>query len=155
MSHESHAPLTTTWITPRWIFEWCGSFDLDPATIDGHPWPCAGENRSSGGLDSPWRGRVFLNPPFTNGQIEGFVQRMAEHNNGVLVVAARVETGWFQDHVFGAAQAIWFPRKRIQFCDQSGQTMPRCGFPSCVAFYERPRKAPRPGVWWRRDLASA
>jgi hypothetical protein len=149
MSHESHASQTTSWVTPRWVFDWLGKFDLDPATFDGHPWPCATENRTSGGLDAPWHGRVFLNPPFTNGQIEPIVKRMAEHGNGVLVVAARVETAWFQDYVAGAARAIWFPRKRVQFCDQTGQAITRCGFPSCVAFYETPTlPAPREGRWW-------
>ena len=152
MSHESHKSQTTTWVTPRWIFDWVGRFDLDPATFDEHPWPCAAENRSCDGLVAPWCGRVFLNPPFTNGQIEPFVKRMAEHNCGVLVTAARVETGWFQDFVFGAARAVWFPRKRVQFCDAAGNAITRCGFPSCVAFYETPRKpAPRPGVWWHRE----
>jgi hypothetical protein len=156
MSHESHTPQTTAWVTPRWVFDWLGRFDLDPATFENHPWPCAAENRVIDGLSTPWHGRVFLNPPFTNGQIEPFVERMALHGNGVLIVAARVETGWFQDYVFGAAQAVWFPRKRVQFCNQSGQPITRCGFPSCVAFYEKPPVAtPRPGTWWRRDSAGA
>lgn len=151
MSHESHASQTTSWVTPKWIFDWLGRFDLDPATFLNHPWPCAIENRFEGGLDTPWTGRVFLNPPFTSGQIEPFVKRMAEHNNGVLVVAARVETAWFQDYVFGAATAIWFPRKRVHFCDRTGVQIKRCGFPSCIAFYEKaPESTPRPGIWWRQ-----
>lgn len=154
MSHETHATQTTTWVTPRWVFDWLGRFDLDPATFDGHPWPCATENRSSGGLDTPWHGRVFLNPPFTNGQIEPFVRRMAEHGDGVLVVAARVETDWFQDYVFGAARAIWFPRRRINFCRPDGTPAKAPGFPSCVAFYETPpASSPRPGAWWYSAIA--
>ena len=149
MTHEKRMSETTTWLTPRWLFDWLGSFDLDPATIDNHPWPCAKENRSSGGLDTPWHGRVFLNPPFSTGQIEPFVRRMAEHGLGVMVCAARVETAWFQDHVFGEASAIWFPRGRIQFCRPDGVVAPRSGFPSCVVFYgEQGSPAPRAGHWW-------
>lgn len=155
MSHESRTSQTTTWVTPKWIFDWVGRFDLDPATFDEHPWPCATENRSCEGLETAWHGRVFLNPPFTSGQIEPFVKRMAEHSNGVMVVAARVETAWFQDYVFGAAQAIFFPRKRVQFCSPTGLQITGCGFPTCVAFYENPpTHAPRPGYWWRAPIAT-
>lgn len=150
VSHEPRNSPHTTWLTPRWVFDWIGKFDLDPATITEHPWPCAIENRDRAGLDTPWHGRVFLNPPFASGQIEPFMRRMAEHRNGVALMAARVETQWFQSYVFGAARAVWFPRGRIQYCRPDGSVARATGFPSCVAFYEEPPAiAPRPGTWWR------
>lgn len=156
MSHEERWSENTTWVTPRWIFDWLGRFDLDPATFIGHPWPCADENRDRDGLASPWRGRVFLNPPFASGQIEPFMRRMSEHNHGVAVIAARVETVWFQDFVYGAARAIWFPRGRVSFCTPDGVEVDGCGFPSCVAFYEAPiLPAPRDGVWWWSNVTRA
>jgi hypothetical protein len=149
MIHEARVSLNTSWVTPKWIFDWVGSFDLDPATFDGHPWPCAIENRTIDGLLQPWHGRVFLNPPYESRQIEPFMERMAEHRHGVAVVACRIETEWFQRYVFGAAQAVFFPRGRIRFCNPQGEEMRAVAFPSCVVFYEPPpATAPRPGVWW-------
>jgi hypothetical protein len=149
MIHEARVSLNTSWVTPKWIFDWVGSFDLDPATFDGHPWPCAIENRTIDGLLQPWNGRVFLNPPYESRQIEPFMERMAEHRQGVAVVACRIETEWFQRYVFGAAQAVFFPRGRIRFCNPQGEEMRAVAFPSCVVFYETPPvTAPRPGVWW-------
>lgn len=154
MKHEKRVSLSTTWVTQMWIFDWVGVFDLDPATFDGHPWPCARENRSTGGLDAPWYGRVFLNPPYESRQIEPFMQRMAEHSNGVAVIAARIETKWFQDYVFGAAKAVWFPRGRIKFCRPDGTEAKSVAFPSCVAFYEEPpaESPPRDGTWWTKSV---
>lgn len=151
MRHEKRVSLNTTWVTPRWIFDWLGQFDLDPATFDGHPWPCAIENRTKNGLELPWHGRVFLNPPYESRQIEPFMRRMAAHGNGVAVVACRVETAWFQDRCFGSATSIWFPRGRIRFCDENGSEKRQVAFPSCVVFYERPpAESPRPGSWWHK-----
>ncbi len=150
MIHEARVSLNTTWVTPKWIFDWVGSFDLDPATFPEHPWPCAIENRSAGGLLTPWHGRVFLNPPYESRQIEPFMERMASHGNGVCVVAARIETRWFQQFVFGAAQAVFFPLGRIRFCRPDGTEERAVAFPSCVAFYEQPpATSPRPGVRWK------
>jgi hypothetical protein len=151
MTHEVRWSKNTSWVTPKWVFDWLGRFDLDPATFDGHPWPCATENWSTGGLDRAWNGRVFLNPPFCSGQIEPFVKKMAEHRNGVLVCAARVETNWFQDYVFGSANAIWFPRGRIKYSLPDGRTPKAVAFPSCVVFYEQPRPEPNCGTWWYRS----
>ena len=149
MSHELRNSPNTTWVTPRWLFDWLGKFDLDPVTFDGHPWPCASEERTIDGLATPWHGRVFLNPPFSSGQIEPFMRRMAEHRNGVAVTAARVESAWFQDYAYGAATAIWFPRGRIHFCRPDGSVAKQTAFPSCVIFYEEPTlPAPRRGTWW-------
>lgn len=153
MIHEARVSLNTTWVTPKWIFDWVGRFDLDPATFDGHPWPCADENRFTDGLSTPWHGRVFLNPPYESRQIEPFMERMASHANGVAVVACRVDTNWFQRYVFGAARHVFFPRGRINFCTSDGREMRGVAFPSCVAFYEnRPETTPRPGTWWESRI---
>jgi hypothetical protein len=148
--HENRVSLNTSWVTPKWIKDWLGDFDLDPATFDGHPWPFGKKNLSSQGLDIDWDGRVFLNPPYESRQIVGFMRKMAEHGNGVSVIAARVETKWFQDYVFGKAQAVFFPKGRIKFCKPNGAEARNVGFPSCIVFYEQPpASVPIPGTWWR------
>ena len=57
-----------TWITPRWIIEALGPFDLDPCCPDeGMPWPTARKmvRKSEDGLSVDWaEDRVWLNPPY-------------------------------------------------------------------------------------------
>jgi hypothetical protein len=57
---------TQVHITPRWIIEILGPFDLDPAAADPRPWDCAAVNYTErdDGLRQPWFGRPFLNSLF-------------------------------------------------------------------------------------------
>lgn len=52
------------WLTPPSIVEKLGPFDLDPCTPVNRPWNTAREHYSSEGLYRPWKGRVWLNPPY-------------------------------------------------------------------------------------------
>ena len=109
------------WLTPPDIIKALGPFDLDPCAPINRPWPTAGRHYTieDNGLQQPWEGRVWLNPPFGR-VIEPFMRRMAEHQNGIALVFARTDTAWFQNHVFGAAKALFFVRGRIAFHLQTG-----------------------------------
>ena len=65
-SHQTSIGKTQVHITPRWIIEVLGPFDLDPAAADPRPWDCAAVNYTErdDGLQQPWFGRLFFNPPF-------------------------------------------------------------------------------------------
>ncbi len=45
---------------------------------------------------------------------------MAKHNNGIALVFARTETGWFQDSVFRSASGLFFVMGRIRFHKPDG-----------------------------------
>ena len=56
---------TDSWITPKWIIEAFGPFDLDPCACNPQPWPCATRQytESDNGLLLPWDGMIWMNPP--------------------------------------------------------------------------------------------
>lgn len=81
--------------TPEYVWRALGKIDLDP---------CAGAETSIGrvnyalergqdGLSLPWFGFVYCNPPFS--QKELWIQRMAEHGNGILILPERDSAPWF------------------------------------------------------------
>lgn len=127
----------TRWLTPAWIVQALGEFDLDPAGAPGHMlakstyMPEAGIN----GLTKQWYGRVWLNPPYGK-ELEPFMQRMAEHGNGIALVFARTETSWFRTTVWGAATALLFLHGRLTFLDAEGvPAKHNAGAPSVLVAY--------------------
>jgi len=84
------------WYTPIEIIQGLGEFDLDPCCDSICPNRTA-KNRigpETNGLSQPWTGRVWCNPPFSN--VVPWVNRMIEHENGILLVFARSDAIWFQ-----------------------------------------------------------
>lgn len=112
------------WYTPAEIIQSLGEFDLDPASSP----EAYRQNRSAkqfftaeqDGLDKDWHGRVWLNPPYSNPLIQEFLTKMAEHNNGIALVFAKVEAKWFHDIVLRHAMAIKFLYDRVRFFRPDG-----------------------------------
>jgi hypothetical protein len=121
-SHQQTVGKSQTHLTPRWIIDALGPFDLDPCAADPRPWDCATVNWSEAddGLSRQWIGRVWMNPPFDRRHILRWVDRLAEHGNGIALVHARTETEWFR-RFWRDADGILFLRKRLVFLDQSGR----------------------------------
>lgn len=112
-----------TWLTPKWLLDWLGPFDMDPCPPNGE-----------GGLELEWKGRVWLNPPYSN--IAPFMEKMAKHSNGIALVFARTDTRWFQDHVFGKCHSLFFIRGRLKFEDINGNEYKwNAGAPSVLISY--------------------
>ena len=112
------------WYTPAEIIQSLGEFDLDPATsLEAYR-----QNSSArqfytveeNGLSKDWNGRVWLNPPYSNPLIQQFLTKMAEHNNGIALVFAKVEAKWFHDIVLRHATAIKFLYDRVRFFKPDG-----------------------------------
>ena len=115
---------TVEWYTPIEIISSLGKFDLDPATsIEAIKQNKSAPNyytKDDNGLVKGWFGRVWLNPPYQNPDIKLFMQKMADHNNGIALVFNRCDSTWFQDYVLGRADSILFLRKRIRFNRMDG-----------------------------------
>jgi transcriptional regulator with XRE-family HTH domain len=72
------------------------------------------------GLTKPWKGRVWMNPPYSQPLIDRFCTRLArEYAAGSVTEACALvnnatETAWFQE-LLAQAAAVCFPRGRVRF----------------------------------------
>ena len=112
---------TNSWVTPLEVTRALGHFDTDPACADPQPWHHADVNYTErdDGLAQPWRGRVWLNPPYAPALITRFSTKMVEHGNGIMLVFPRTDTRWFQ-LLARSCDAMFLRAGRLQFCRQDG-----------------------------------
>ena len=112
------------WYTPKEIIQSLGEFDLDPATsLEAYKLNKSARKiytTKENGLRQEWEGRVWLNPTYSNPLIQQFLMKMAEHNNGIALVFAKIEAKWFHDIVLQYATAIKFLYNRIRFYKPDG-----------------------------------
>lgn len=112
---------TDEWLTPPSIIRSLGQFDIDPCSPIVRPWNTATVhyNINDNGLLLPWHGRVWLNPPYGSTMIK-WLQKMADHNNGIALTFARTETVAFQQYVFPFCMSMFFIKGRIKFFTAKG-----------------------------------
>ena len=127
----------TRWLTPAPIVEALGHFDLDPCGAPGHH--LAEDtyliDNGQDGMELPWYGRVWLNPPYGN-LTAPFLGKLADHGQGTALVFARTETRMFFDHVWPRATAILFIKGRLTFLDaEKNKAAANAGAPSCLVAY--------------------
>jgi hypothetical protein len=120
-SHQATVGKSQTHITPKWIIDRLGPFDLDPCAASPRPWNCAAVNitEADDGLSAPWSGRVWLNPPFDRYVVALWMKRLAAHGNGIALLHARTETDWFRQ-AWAGAELLLFLDRRLHFCRQDG-----------------------------------
>lgn len=137
-SHQRTVGQSQSWITPKWLLDAVGPFDLDPCAAIPQPWACAGKSYVENGLERPWIGRVWLNPPFERYNVGAWVERMAWHGNGIALLHARTEAAWFIP-CWERAKAIFFLADRLHFHYPDGRRAEaNSGAPVClVAFSDR------------------
>jgi hypothetical protein len=116
---------TDDWYTQPFVIAALGgwrSFDLDPSSPRPQITRTARRviTKRENGLQRPWRGRVFLNPPYSDPLLEMFLARMAEHGRGTALLFARVATAAFHRFVWQRADAILFPKGRFDFIGEDG-----------------------------------
>lgn len=106
-----------------------GGIDLDPASS-----PLANETVGAGqiftmaddGLNQPWAGKVWLNPPYSQPAIANFAEKLAsEWQDGHLESAIALthnytDTAWFH-RLATTCSAICFTRGRIGFVNPEGK----------------------------------
>ena len=126
-NHTRGSASTDDWITPAWLIQALGPFDLDPCASATQPWPCAAENYAppANGLMLPWHGLVWCNPPYGR-EVAHWLRAMALHGNGIALTFARTETRAFFEHVWPVATALLFLQGRLTFCRPDG-AWPRKG----------------------------
>jgi hypothetical protein len=124
-------------LTPRYILDALGKFDLDPCAALDQPWATAKRHLTvkDDGLKKPWAGRVWLNPPYGE-QTAMWLENMAKHRNGIVLIYARTETQMFFDHVWSRANGILFLKGRISFCRPDGSRGADAGAPSVLVSYD-------------------
>lgn len=127
---------TNRWLTPNWIVEALGDFDLDPCGAPNHSLASTTYQIDEGqdGLVLPWIGRVWLNPPYGD-EAPPFLKKMAEHKNGIAFIFARTETKAFFNYVWEAAIAILFIKGRIKFMNADMAVTNASNAPSVLIAY--------------------
>jgi ParB family transcriptional regulator, chromosome partitioning protein len=115
------------WYTPRHVIELArkalGGIDLDPASCAlAQQTVRAGAyyDKHANGLERPWFGKVWMNPPYSRGLMAKFVGRLLHQYElgnieaGIMLVHNCSETAWFQISGAGATR-ICFPKGRVDF----------------------------------------
>ena len=103
--------------TPPFVFEALGiEFDMDVcAPAGGVPWIPAKQSLTiiEDGLTTPWEGRVWCNPPYSN--VLPWVDKMKKHRNGIMLLPM-VKSYW-RLSVWNDADGICEPNgvDRIKF----------------------------------------
>lgn len=130
-SFERSSNPTDEWYTPKEIIDALGEFDLDPCASENPLWKTAKRsfNKKDDGLKQEWKGRVWLNPPYSRPLILKFVEKMANHGNGIALLFNRCDNKMFYDIIFKKADAMMFLKGRIKFyrADGTRGDSPGCG----------------------------
>lgn len=109
-----------TWLTPRYILDQLGAFDMDPCAADAAPlWVApAAWTKAEDGLRQAWSGRVFMNPPFSD--TAHWLEKHATHGRGISLVPAVAESNVWRKYVWAQARAVLMLHGRVRFCNPDG-----------------------------------
>jgi hypothetical protein len=151
-SHHSTRAETTTWLTPHFVHEALGAFDLDPCAAPN--WPTARRHiiQPDCGMMTGWHGRVWLNPPYKAKKDEpcpgmcppgthgndawDWLDKLAAHGRGTALIFARTETAGFVSQVWEKATAVKFLHGRLHFHRPDGtRASANAGAPSVLVAY--------------------
>jgi hypothetical protein len=137
--HQSSKMQKDEWLTPPEIIKALGPFDLDPCAPIMRPWDTAKKHytKEDDGLYLPWEGRVWCNPPYGS-ETGRWLNKLAEHGNGIALIFARTETKMFFEHVWDKAEGVLFIEGRLFFYNSDGtKAKANAGAPSCLVAYGR------------------
>lgn len=115
-ANEESVNKTVEWYTPPWVFEGLGvMFDIDPCASPLKHSPSRHHiSLPTDGLNADWgEGMAWVNPPY-GPHLPAWMARLKQHGNGIALVFARTDTGWFQDN---PPDAALFLKGRIRFID--------------------------------------
>lgn len=132
-AHVSHNSGENEWYTPKTYIEAArramGSIDLDPASSHKANETVQATNYytlEDDGLYQKWFGNVWMNPPYSQPEIERFAEKIAKSyadkdiKQACVLVNNATETNWFQMMLKEAA-ALCFHKGRIRFISAEGK----------------------------------
>lgn len=129
--HEQAVGKTAEWYTPPHVFEALGCrFDVDVASPgpERTPWIPADRfyTASHDGLKQPWKGFVWMNPPFNDKEagiirngVVPWLEKFFDHGNGIALTPDRTSAPWWQQFA-PRANSILFATPKIRFIDVNG-----------------------------------
>lgn len=117
MSSWEAAGKTDDWYTPGYVMDaFQEVFDLDVASPPEGPKHVACRDWiSENALETPWRGFVWMNPPYgrRNG-LTAWLERFFDHGNGLALTPDRTSAPWFQPSL-RRCDAVLFVKNKIKF----------------------------------------
>lgn len=144
---------SSVWLTPKWVLDALGPFDLDPCASTKRPWPTATHHftEADDGLSQEWFGRCWVNPPYGR-HTATWLERLALHGNGTALIFARTDTDTWRKHVWPKASSVLFLYGRLRFCKEDGVGYKGSGAPSALVSYgqedaEKLRQSGLKGMW--------
>jgi hypothetical protein len=105
-TNETH---TDVWLTPPYITEAVGPFDLDPCAPANAPFYHAPKyyTEEDNGLIQNWDDNfVWMNPPYSQKVMKLFMEKISIHNNGIALIYNRSETKLFFNYVYEKANSL-------------------------------------------------
>jgi phage N-6-adenine-methyltransferase len=131
--HVANNSGNNEWYTPKEYIEAArltmGGIDLDPASSE-----IANENVRAGcyynaeqnGLNYFWRGKVWMNPPYSGDLVGKFTEKLCLHfsdgdiEQACVLVNNATETGWFQ-YMLEYCSDVCFLRGRVKYLNSFGE----------------------------------
>lgn len=159
MKTHCRPPKTTTWLTPPEIIEALGPFDLDPCCPHDMPWRTAERmiQQPECGLDTEWPrdSFVWMNPPFTRGERERWMEKMANHpGGGIMLIPSATETDAFFKYVWSHIAWIFWLKGRPHFYNEEGErSRANCGCSVCLVGYGTKAKNRFMGAFVRGEIS--
>ena len=121
------------WYTPAPFIESArrvmGSIDCDPASNPhANKIVQAGTiyTKEDNGLDKKWRGNVWLNPPYTSGYIDKFIDKLiyevfcGDADQAIILTNNNTDTNWWHK-LYLNSNAMCFTKGRISFYKETGE----------------------------------
>jgi hypothetical protein len=145
MKHGSHSDndghaVRDSWCTPRWLADAVGEFDLDPCSngrshiqadvrfdFDAH-----GQDGIELSRKIIPSSRVFINPPYSKGQVIRWIEAYA-HTRFCFLLRFDTSTAWFHE-LYRLSALVCIPRRRINFEPPPGVVASSNVFPHAL-FY--------------------
>ena len=127
---------TDMWATPHDFFDALDAefhFTLDACAVKENAKCEAYYTPEQDGLDQPWTGRVWCNPPYGR-NVGQWVKKAHDTASGggfvVMLLPARTDTRWFHDYIYGKTE-VRFIKGRLKF----GSCQNAAPFPSMVVIF--------------------
>lgn len=102
-----------------------GDIDLDPASNDFAQTQINAKSYYTAndcGLSKEWKGKVWLNPPYSRGLLDKFIEKLINEDNVdqyICLVNSSTDTKWCHS-LMDDADAMCLTKGRISFLDQNG-----------------------------------